>query len=85
MLIRRAADIRPSEITPPDIYRGRRRFIAQAGGIALAGALPVTPASAATAFGALATSPFSTTETPTSRRAVTTYNNFYELGTDKSD
>jgi sulfoxide reductase catalytic subunit YedY len=22
---------------------------------------------------------------PTSRRAVTTYNNFYELGTDKSD
>ena len=84
MLIRRAADILPSEITPPDIYRERRRFLAQAGGVALAAALP-GGAGAATSFGPLAASPFSTTETPTSRRAVTTYNNFYELGTDKSD
>ena len=84
MLIRRAADILPSEITPPDIYRDRRRFLAQAGGVALAAALP-GGAGAATAFGPLAASPLSTTETPTSRRAVTTYNNFYELGTDKSD
>ena len=85
MLIRRAADILPSEITPPDIYRDRRRFLARAGGVALSAALPMTSASAATAFGPLAASPLSTTETPTSRRAVTTYNNFYELGTDKSD
>ena len=84
MLIRRAADILPSEITPPDIYRERRRFLTQAGGVALAAALP-GGAGAATSFGPLAASPFSTTETPTSRRAVTTYNNFYELGTDKSD
>ena len=84
MLIRRAADILPSEITPPDIYRDRRRFLAQAGGVALAAALP-GGAGAATSFGPLAASPLSTTETPTSRRAVTTYNNFYELGTDKSD
>ncbi len=84
MLIRRAADVLPSEITPPDIYRERRRFLAQAGGVALAAALP-GGAGAATSFGPLAASPFSTTETPTSRRAVTTYNNFYELGTDKSD
>ncbi|MDD3325772.1 MAG: protein-methionine-sulfoxide reductase catalytic subunit MsrP [Zoogloea sp.] len=84
MLIRRAADILPSEITPPDIYRDRRRFLAQAGGVALAAALP-GGADAATSFGPLAASPLSTTETPTSRRAVTTYNNFYELGTDKSD
>ena len=85
MLIRRAADILPSEITPPDVYRDRRRFLARAGGVALASALPSTFAGAATAFGPLAASPLSTTETPTSRRAVTTYNNFYELGTDKSD
>lgn len=85
MLIRRAADILPSEITPAGIYRDRRRFLAQSGGLALAAALPATSAQAATAFGNLAASPLSTTETPTSRRAVTTYNNFYELGTDKSD
>ena len=85
MLIRRTADILPSEITPADIYRDRRRFLAQAGGLTLAAALPTASARAATAFGPLAASPLSTTETPTSRRAVTTYNNFYELGTDKSD
>lgn len=88
MLIRRAADIRPSEITSPGLYHERRRFLAQAGGLALAAALPGTPANAAnaaTGFGPLAASPFSTTEPPTSRRAVTTYNNFYELGTDKGD
>ena len=85
MLIRRTADILPSEITPADTYRDRRRFLAQAGGLTLAAALPTASARAATAFGPLAASPLSTTETPTSRRAVTTYNNFYELGTDKSD
>ncbi len=85
MLIRRTADILPSEITPADIYRDRRRVLAQAGGLTLAAALPTSSARAATAFGPLAASPLSTTETPTSRRAVTTYNNFYELGTDKSD
>ena len=85
MLIRRTADILPSEITPADTYRDRRRFLAQASGLTLAAALPTASARAATAFGPLAASPLSTTETPTSRRAVTTYNNFYELGTDKSD
>ena len=85
MLIRRTADILPSEITPPDVYRSRRNFLAQAGGLTAAAALPMASAHAATAFGPLAASPLSTTETPTSRRAVTTYNNFYELGTDKSD
>ena len=85
MLIRRAADILPSEITPPGLYHDRRRFLAQAGGLALAAALPGASALAATSFGALTASPLSTTEPPTSRRAVTTYNNFYELGTDKSD
>ena len=85
MLIRRTADILSSEITPPDVYRSRRNFLAQAGGLTAAAALPMASAHAATAFGPLAASPLSTTETPTSRRAVTTYNNFYELGTDKSD
>jgi len=86
MLIRRPPDVLPSEITDPDLYHARRRFIAQAGSLALAAALPASQASAATGrLGPLAASPFSTTEVPTSRKAVTTYNNFYELGTDKAD
>ena len=83
MLIRPPADILPSEITDPDVYRARCRFIAQAGGLALATALPAGHAHAA--LGPLVASPLSTTEGQTSRKAVTTYNNFYELGTDKSD
>ena len=61
MLIRRTADILPSEITPPDVYRSRRNFLAQAGGLTAAAALPMASAHAATAFGPLAASPLSTT------------------------
>ncbi len=84
MLIRTPADILPSEITPQAHYEGRRRFMAQAGSIALASAIPGGPALAGS-LGPLARNPFSTQEEPTSRKAITTYNNFYELGTDKSD
>ncbi len=84
MLIRTPADILPSEITPQAHYEGRRRFMAQAGSLALASALPAGPALAGN-LGALARNPFSTQEELTSRKAITTYNNFYELGTDKSD
>lgn len=83
MLIRRPDDILPSEITAPAVYHTRRRFMAQAGTLALASALPIT--SNAAGLGPIAASPLSTSEPPTSRRAVTTYNNFYELGTDKAD
>jgi DMSO/TMAO reductase YedYZ molybdopterin-dependent catalytic subunit len=37
-----------------------------------------------TSLGPLPPARFSTTETPTPYKAVTTYNNFYELGTDKA-
>ena len=66
--------IRYSEVTPRSVYLNRRAF--------LAGALAL-PAAAAKLTVA-AKSPFSTTETPTPYKDVTTYNNFYEFGTDKS-
>ena len=44
MLIRTAADIKPSEITPEHVYRSRRRFMAEA--MALTGAGVALPASA---------------------------------------
>ncbi|MDD3354356.1 protein-methionine-sulfoxide reductase catalytic subunit MsrP [Zoogloea sp.] len=86
MLIRTASDIPSSEITPEDLYQGRRRFIAQAGSLALAGTLAPAQVRAAPApLGVLTKSPYSTNEASTHYKAVTTYNNFYELGTDKAD
>lgn len=86
MLIRRPADILPSEITDASLYLARRRFMAQAGTLALATALPAGLVNAAgQSLGHLAKSPFSASETQTPYKAATTYNNFYELGTDKED
>jgi methionine sulfoxide reductase catalytic subunit len=82
MIIRKAADIRPSEITPRDVYMNWRALIAGAAGLALGGAI-ASPARA----NKLATvqSPLSTDEKPTDRDYITSYNNFYEFGVDKGD
>lgn len=81
MLIRRSADILPSEITPRNVYLNRRQLMGAAAGLALTAALPE---SARAAPLATAKSSFSTDEKLTSREDVTTYNNFYEFGVDKS-
>jgi sulfoxide reductase catalytic subunit YedY len=88
MLIRRSPDVSPSDITPHSVYTRRREFMKSAAALGLtaglgAGLLP--RARAATSLGPLARSPFSTTEKATPLEAVTTYNNFYEFGTDKED
>jgi sulfoxide reductase catalytic subunit YedY len=94
MLIRNAADLIYSDVTPKSVYLNRRKFL-QAMGIvgatATAGkglfdlAFPSQSAFAATKFTGLAKSPFSTTEKQNSYEDVTHYNNFYEFGTDKGD
>jgi len=82
--------IRPSEITSQENYLNRRDFI-RAGAIA-GGSLLATPTlSAIIPDGQLAKledvrkSPFSTDEAPNSYDDITTYNNYYEFGTNKSD
>jgi len=86
MLIKKPADIRPSEITPPQIYQERRRFL-QTSALVVTGALApgllAPPARAKTKFDDLIASPFSTDEKLTSYDSITTYNNFYEFGTSK--
>jgi len=90
MLIRKPADIRPSEITSETNYLNRRQFmraglIAGAGlatGPSLAGTVP---ADAGVELANVASSPFSTREKPNSYEDITTYNNFYEFGTGKGD
>jgi len=88
MLIKRPPDVRPSEITDEKIYRERRRFLQQAtaAGLLLAPVLqaPAAPADARK-LGPLKRGPYSTDEKLTSYRDITSYNNFYEFGTDKTD
>lgn len=88
LLIRRSSDAPPpSEITPPEVYAQRRRFM-QAGGLAVVGLS--LGGFAGLARGALRigdpeSSRFSTDEKRTDYEDVTTYNNFYEFGTGKGD
>jgi len=92
MLIKRAADLKYSEVTPRDIYLNRRKFLygmGLAGGLALAGDSlanlinPSIRAYASTKISTLVPSSFSTTEKITPGQVVTTYNNYYEFGTEK--
>ena len=94
MLLKRGPDLKYSDVTPRDIYLNRRKFLygmGLVGGSALAGkslanlAFPSARAYAATSLPGLVKGPFSTDEKVTPEHDVTTYNNYYEFGTDKGD
>jgi len=94
MLIKRASDIRSSEITPESVYRSRREFLqtvaagavgAYAGASLFGGESFTQALSAQAALANVKKSPLSTTEAPHSWEQITQYNNFYEFGTQKSD
>lgn len=84
MLIRHAPVIAPSEITPENVFRGRRALLRLgAAGVAAAVVPPMLRAQAAP----LPARPgsYSTMEKPTPLTLVTSYCNFYEFGTEKDD
>lgn len=86
MRLLRPRDIRSSEITPESVYRARRQFLGTA--LAAGGALllpDAVQASVPRRYGPLPRSPLSTDEPLNSYKDITTYNNFYELGTGKDD
>jgi sulfoxide reductase catalytic subunit YedY len=97
MLIKKAADLRESDVTPKELFLRRREFMAAAGTTAVAvathglgdvfgdssGLAAQNPS--AQKLANLKKSPFSTDEKLNSYKDVTTYNNFYEFGTDKAD
>ena len=87
MLIRRAGDIPSAEITPRSLYLNRRELLASIGGIAAAMWTPVAEQRVAAAGTPLPIAKrMSTTDDPQSSfQTVTTFNNFYEFGTDKAD
>ena len=78
MLITRPPDIREHDVTDFALYQRRREFLKTLGGLALLGSsgLPLL---------AQATETPASDETPTPYADVTSYNNFYEFGTDKAD
>jgi sulfoxide reductase catalytic subunit YedY len=79
MLIRRPPDIPTSEITDEGLYRNRREFLRMTAGavwLAACGRPEARADAAVTTGGQDELTPFGD---------VTTYNNFYEFGTDKAD
>ena len=93
MLIKPASDIRSSEITDKTVYLNRREFIRAAGGTAVAAAAGIISAEALLqARGAVhgrklenvRKGPFSTEEKLNAWEDITSYNNYYEFGTDKA-
>ncbi len=93
MLIGRKPDILPSEITPrgrvpapPRVHQGRRSGSASLAGISALGlsALP-RRAHAGAKLENVHKSAFTVNEEMTSLKDISTYNNFYEFGTDKDD
>jgi sulfoxide reductase catalytic subunit YedY len=76
--------IAPSDITPFEKYLSRRSVIA--GGLGLLAARTVLGGDAVgQTLSFTRNAAFSVTETPNSYKDITTYNNYYEFGTDKSD
>jgi len=98
MLIRKPSDVPASEITPEPVYLNRRAFMAAAGGAAAsilaAGALTSAmacgtdrggAADTATSDGDVAQGAPNPPDKVNSYEDITTYNNYYEFGTDKED
>src|SRR5262245_6118129 len=95
MLLKHAPDFASSEITDKKLYVRRREFIQAAAVTALgvaAGAAGAGEAEAAPSWPRVkipnvreVEGPLTTNEKPNSYQDITTYNNFYEFGTEKDD
>jgi sulfoxide reductase catalytic subunit YedY len=96
MLIKRQPDLTYKDVTPKALYMGRRNFLLGLGATAAAweayrrvprwlATAGGKPAAAPTKLTGLVKWPGSTTETLTPIEKTTTYNNYYEFGTDKDD
>ena len=82
------ATIAPSEITPYDKFMSRRALLAGSVGLAALHSIGTAEAADAPAGGDLKftrNAELSVKDAPNSFKDISTYNNFYEFGTDKSD
>ncbi|MCW9033091.1 MAG: protein-methionine-sulfoxide reductase catalytic subunit MsrP [Rhodospirillales bacterium] len=88
--IKKASDVRESEVTDHGVYLNRRKFLKTAAfagaGLAVAPSLVLPPhAQAATKLPGVMKSKYTVDEKLTPLKDVTSYNNFYEFGTGKGD
>ena len=78
--------ILPSEITPPEVFFNRRQAIAAALAAGMAGLASAEEPQPAGAKLKYSQNPrYSVGDKPNSYEDISSYNNFYEFGTDKSD
>ena len=84
---RRVPRIAPSEITPPEVYFSRRALLAGAlaAGVSTLARAADSPPSGAAPLEYTANPAYSVAEAPNKYEEITTYNNYYEFGTDKDD
>ena len=93
MLIKKTSELKSSEITDEKLYRNRRHFLltaaTAAAGAVIAACKKSPPPNVATAplpkLEGIVKSSFTVDEPINSLKDITSYNNFYEFGTDKSD
>ncbi|HEV8538603.1 MAG TPA: protein-methionine-sulfoxide reductase catalytic subunit MsrP, partial [Bacteroidota bacterium] len=93
MLIKKADEFKSSEITDEKLFNNRRKFlkssasvlIAAASGVLLYDKLLSTPSGRIDDPVIQPKGPYDTNEKQTPYKDVTSYNNFYEFGTDKED
>ncbi len=81
MLIRRSDDLKSSDITPESVCLDRRQFVGTAGALALGSVLTPATLQALSRTGGQP----GTSEKLTREADATSYNNFYEFGTDKDE
>ena len=90
MRMPRLPAIRPSEITAERFFHMRRDLLAGALGLTASALLPApagasTPAAPLAALKYTRNARYSTTDKPNTFEEISSYNNFYEFGLDKSD
>lgn len=85
MLIKRPSLIKPSEITPKDTYLNRRAFMGGSLGLGLSAALPSLAQAGQKLPDVKKNGAYKVDDPLTSFEDITSYNNFYEFGTGKTD
>ena len=84
MAMKMGPRIRSSEITPKRLFLNRREFLLAAG-FGAAGAIAGARAASAGEKLNISKRLVTTTDAPSAYQAITTFNNFYEFGSDKAD
>jgi sulfoxide reductase catalytic subunit YedY len=84
-MVTRVPRIAPSEITPPEVYFNRRTLLAAALASGASAVLPAAelPPGSGAPLSYTRNAAYSVSEPPNKYEEISTYNNFYEFGTDK--